>query len=60
MDVDSLDLRYNELEEVASQPIILSGKPLFDGGSNSASGVGGAPAGAALVSPEEISELVKG
>lgn len=41
MDVDSLDLRGNELEEVASHPMVLSGKPLFDGGSNSASEGGG-------------------
>ena len=59
MDVDSLDLRDNELDEVVSQPV-LSGEPLFDGGSESVSG--GTPVGAspALVSPEETSELVKG
>ena len=57
MDLDSLNLHDNELNEVASQPMVLSGKPLFDGGSESASG--GAPAGATLVSAEETSELVK-
>ena len=30
MDLDSLDLRDNELNEVASEPMVLSGEPLFD------------------------------
>ena len=42
MDLDSLDLRDNELGEVASQPLPLSGEPLFEGVSVSASGGGGA------------------
>ena len=41
MDLDSLDLRDNELGEVASQPLPLSGEPLFEGVSVSASGGGG-------------------
>ena len=58
MDLDSLDLRDNELDEVASQPLPLSGEPLFEGVSVSASGKGGA-VGPALVSAEETSRLVK-
>ena len=42
MDLDSLDLRDNELDEVASQSSPLSGEPLFEGVSVSASGGGGA------------------
>ena len=42
MDLDSLDLSDNELNEVASQPLPLSGEPLFEGVSASASGGGGA------------------
>ena len=38
MDLDSLDLRDNELDEVASQSLPLSGEPLFEGVSVSASG----------------------
>ena len=37
MDLDSLDLRDNELDEVGSQPAVLSGEPLFEGGSKSVS-----------------------
>ena len=55
MDLDSLDLRDNELDEVASQP--LSGVSLFESASESASG--GAPVGVGLVSPEETSVLVR-
>ena len=33
MDLDSLELRDNELDEFASQATILSGEPLFEGGS---------------------------
>ena len=40
MDLDSLDLRDNELDEVASQSLPLSGEPLFEGVSVSASGGG--------------------
>ena len=57
MDLDSLDLQDNELDEVVSQPLPMSGEPLFEGVSEIASG--GAPAGAALFSPEETSRLVK-
>ena len=41
MDLDSLDLRDNELDEVVSQPLPMSGEPLFEGVSESASGGGG-------------------
>ena len=57
MDLDSLDLRDNELDEVGSQPAVLSGEPLFEGGSESVSG--SASVGTALVSQEVTSELVK-
>ena len=57
MDLDSLDLRDNELDEVGSQPAVLSGQPLFEGGSESVSG--SASVGTALVSQEVTSELVK-
>ena len=33
MHLNSLDLRDNELHEFASQATILSGEPLFEGGS---------------------------
>ena len=55
MDLDSLDLRDNELDEVASQP--LSGVSLFESASESASG--GAPVAVGLVSPKETSVLVQ-
>ena len=57
MDLDSLDLQDNELDEVASQPLPMPGETLFESVSESASG--GAPAGAALFSPEETLRLVK-
>ena len=57
MDLDSLDLRDHELDEVGSQPAVLSGEPLFEGGSESVSGR--ASVGTALVSQEETLELVK-
>ena len=57
MDLNSLDLRDNELDGVVSQPLPMSGEPLFEGVSESASG--GVHAGAALVSPEKTSRLVK-
>ena len=57
MNLDSLDLRDNELDEVVSQPLPMSGEPLFEGVSENASGE--VPAGAALVSPEETARLVK-
>ena len=48
MDLDSLDLRDNELGEVASQPLPLSGEPLFEGVSVSASGGGACGSGPCL------------
>ena len=57
MDLDSLDLRDHELDEVGSQPAVLSGEPLFEGRSESVSGR--ASVGTALVSQEETLELVK-
>ena len=57
MDLDSLDLRDNELDEVVSQPLPLSGVSLLGSASESASG--GAPASVGLVSPEETARLVK-
>ena len=57
MDLDSLDLRDNEVDEVAGQSLPLSGEPLFEGVSVSASG--GGAVGPALVSAEETSSLVK-
>lgn len=30
MDLDSAGIRDNELNEVASEPMVLSGEPLFD------------------------------
>ena len=41
MDLDSLDLRDNGLDEVVSQPLPMSGETLFEGVSESASGGGG-------------------
>ena len=55
MDLDSLDLRENELDEVVSQPLPLSDVSLFGSASESASG--GAPA--SLVSPKETARLGK-
>ena len=40
MDLDSLDLRHNELNEVVSQPLPLSGVSPFGSASESASGGG--------------------
>ena len=57
MDLDSLDLRDNELDEVVSQPLPSSGASLLGSASESASG--GAPASVGLVSPEETARLVK-
>ena len=62
MNVASLDLRDYELDEVASQPMVLSEESLFDSGSESfLRGKGHLRTGAAsaLVSPEETSELFK-
>ena len=62
MKVASLDLRDYELDEVASQPMVLSEESLFDSGSESfVRGKGHLRTGAAsaLVSPEETSELFK-
>ena len=57
MDLNSLDLCKNELDEVVSQPLPMSGEPLFKGVSANASGE--VLAGAALLSPGETSPLVK-
>ena len=62
MNVASLDLRDYELDEVASQPMVLSEESLFDSGSESfLRGKGHLRTGAAsaLVSPEETSEPFK-
>ena len=53
MDLDSLDLRDNELDEVVSQALPLSGVSLLGSAS------GGAPASVGLVSLEETARLVK-
>lgn len=58
----SLDLRDYELDEVASQPMVLSEESLFDSGSESFLRDKGhlrTGAASALVSPEETSELFK-
>ena len=49
MDLNSLDLCKNELDEVVSQPLPMSCEPLFKGVSANASGE--VLAGAALLSP---------
>ena len=57
MDLDSLDLRANELDEVVSQPLPCSSVSLFGSASESVSG--GAPASVGLVSLEEPARLVE-